>query len=686
MPKSQLLRRCITQSVQSPITFSSAIGIAVIQTTDLYERPMQTLLFDSPSYLSGILDIFGPYSTWLWLAIAAVIIVLLFRPILQLVGVVIVPEDRIGLVTKKFVLFGKHKELQSGRIIALNGEAGFQSQTLAPGIYFWKWIWQYQITLQPLTIIPDGLIGLVMSKDGGELLPGAILARRVNCEMFQDAEIFLREGGQKGRQAAYLTPGTYRINAFLFEVTLANMTQIKENMVGIVTTLDGAPLAEGQIAGRVTEGHSNFQNADAFLSAGGSRGLQPQVILAGSYFLNTWFVHVEEIPMTEISIGSVGVVISYYGDDGVDISGTDFKHGNIVAKGHKGVWSEPLGPGKYPLNTYILRIEHVPTTNLVLNWANARSEAHQLDKHLSTITVRSKDGFPFNLDVSQIIHIPMTEASKVIARFGNMNNLVSQVLEPTIGNYFRNSAQDSDVISFLSTRKERQASARSHINDVLDQYNVNGVDTLIGDIAPPDSLMKTLTDRKIAEEQKITYDTQRMAQETRQDLEKETAIADIQKQIVQADQGVQIAERVADAAVKKAEGDAASVRLNASAEAERTKVIAQAEAQKIAVTGNAEAEKILAIGKANAESYQLQVNAMGGDNFTRTKVAEIIGRDKVKVMPDILITGGGDGSNGALSGLLGMKLMDELGGKTTPPATLQPTVTIATAKPSEPLT
>ena len=110
-----------------------------------------------------------------------------------------------------------------------------------------------------------------------------------------------------------------------------------------------------------------------------------------------------------------------------DLSGIEFKHGNIVAKGCKGVWAEPLGPGKYPINPYILKVELVPTTNLVLNWASARSESHQLDKNLSTITVRSKDGFPFNLDVSQIIHIPTTEAPKVIARFGNMNNLVSQV-------------------------------------------------------------------------------------------------------------------------------------------------------------------------------------------------------------------------------------------------------------------
>jgi len=623
---------------------------------------MKNMLLTLPS--DNPFSILEPYKLWVGLAIFAVILVMFHRLIFQVLGIVFIPEDRIGLVTKKFVLLGKNKEIPSGRIIAINGEAGFQAQTLAPGIYFWKFLWQYEVRLQPFMVVPDGAIGLVMAKDGAELNSGGVLARRVESSMFQDAEAFLRNGGQKGRQTAYLTPGSYRINSFLFEVTLSKMTQIRDNMVGIVTTLDGVPLGEGQIAGSRVDGHQNFQDAEAFLANGGNRGLQPAVILAGSYFLNNWFVHVEEIPMTEIPIGTVGVVISYCGEDGEDVSGLDFKHGNIVKRGFKGVWSEPLGPGKYPLNTFILRVESVPTTNLVLNWANARTESHQLDKHLCTITVRSKDGFPFNLDVSQIIHIPMSEASKVIARFGNMNNLVSQVLEPTIGNYFRNSAQDSDVIAFLSTRKERQASAREHINEVLNQYNVSGVDTLIGDIAPPESLMKTLTDRKLAEEQKETYDTQRMAQETRQELEKQTAIADIQKQIVEADQGVQIAERVADAAVKKAGGEASSIKLNAAAESERTKLIANAEAQRIALTGSAEAEKILAIGKANAQAYELQVKAMGGDNFTRTKIAEIIGRDKVKVMPDILISGGsgGDG-NSALSGLLGLRLMEELGGK-----------------------
>ena len=346
--------------------------------------------------------------------------------------------------------------------------------------------------MQNFVVIPEGHIGLVNAKDGLIIKTGRILARRVECNNYQDAQAFLNNGGQKGRQSAFIPSGVYKINTLLFEVSVVKQAHIQDNMVGIVTTLDGEPLEQGTIAGKLINNsiHNNFQDFDAFLEANGNRGLQQQIIQAGSYNLNPWAVQVEELPMTEVPIGHVGVVMSFYGDEGIDVTGNDFKHGNLVSKGQKGVWAEPLNPGKYPINKYTTKVEVVPTTNLVLNWASGRNESHNLDKNLSTITVRSKDGFTFNLDVSQIIHIPMTEAPKVIARFGTMNNLVSQVLEPTIGNYFRNSAQSSDAISFLTSRVERQNEAKSHISKVLEEYNVHAVDTLIGDINPPAELMK----------------------------------------------------------------------------------------------------------------------------------------------------------------------------------------------------
>jgi len=592
-----------------------------------------------------------------WWVLPIVASLIMYKWVFRLFGVIIVPESQIGLVTKKFVLFGKEKSLPDGRIIATKGEAGFHAKTLAPGLYFGFWPWQFEVKLVDFTIIPQGKIGLVSSKDGVVPNNGAILGRNVDSDNFQDAEKFLTNSGQKGRQATILVAGSYRINRHLFDVSICDQMHINDNAVGVVTTLDGLPLTEGQIAADSTKGHNKFQDFNAFLENGGQRGLQQEVILAGTYNINPWAVTIEEVKMTEIPIGYVGVVVSYVGEEGTDLTGIDFKHGNIVKKGQKGVWIEPLGPGKYPINPLTMRVELVPTTNLVLNWATGRNESHKLDAGLSTITVRSKDGFPFNLDVSQIIHVPSTEAPKVIARFGNMQNLVSQVLEPTIGNYFRNSAQDSDVIAFLKTRKERQDAAKGRIAEVLTEYNVHAVDTLIGDIVPPESLMKTLTDRKIAEEQQVTYDTQRMAQGKRQEYEKANAIADMQKDVVRSEQSVNIAQKDAEAAVKAAEGKATALKLNAQAEAESTKMKATAEAERITVTGKAEASKIEAIGKSTAESYKLQVDAMGEDNFAKLKVTESIGINKIKVIPDVLIGGGANGGGGALEGMLGMQLM-----------------------------
>lgn len=598
-----------------------------------------------------MLEIFSSY----WWIIPVLASVIMYKWVFRLFGIVIVTENQIGLVTKKFVLFGKDKSLPDGRIIATKGEAGFQAKSLAPGLYFAYWPWQYEVNLVDFTVIPQGKIGLVSAKDGVVPNNGAILGRNVDSDNFQDAEKFLINQGQKGRQSNILVAGSYRINRYLFDVSICDQLSINENAVGVVTALDGAPLLEGQIAADITKGHNKFQDFNAFLENGGQRGLQQEVILAGTYNINPWAVMVEEVKMTEIPIGYVGVVVSYVGEDGADLTGIDFKHGNIVKKGQKGVWIEPLGPGKYPINPYAMRVELVPTTNLVLNWATGRNESHKLDAGLSTITVRSKDGFPFNLDVSQIIHVPSTEAPKVIARFGNMQNLVSQVLEPTIGNYFRNSAQDSDVIAFLKTRKERQDAAKERISEVLNEYNVHAVDTLIGDITPPESLMKTLTDRKIAEEQQTTYKTQRLAQAERTEYEKANAIADMQKDVVRSEQSVNIASKDAEAAVKGAEGRAKAVKLDAEAQSESIRMKANAEAEKITVTGKAEASRIEAVGKSTAESYRLAVEAMGGDNFTKFKVTEAIGVNKIKVIPDVLISG----TNGSsLEGLMGMQLMD----------------------------
>jgi uncharacterized membrane protein YqiK len=585
-----------------------------------------------------------------WWILPVLIALVLYKLILRFFfGMVIVPDDRIGLVIKNFVLVGSNREMKNNRIIATNGEAGMQAQTLAPGLYWGYWPWQYSIKMQPFTIIPEGHLGLIKATDGDPLNPGRILALPVECDKFQDAEKFLVNKGQKGPQAAFLTPGSYRINTFLFEVEARPMTLINENKVGIITTLDGEPLDKDEIAGKAVPDHKNFQDPVKFLTGGGQKGRQEEVVLAGSYYLNPWFASVEQVNMLHIPIGNVGVVNSFVGATGQDTSGIEFEHGNIVKKGQRGVWNTALDPGKYAINTYTHVVEIVPTTNLVLNWANQRSEAHQLDKNLSTITVRSSDGFTFNLDVSQIIHIPSVDAPKVIARFGTMTNLVSQVLEPTIGNYFRNSAQKSDVIDFLKNRTTRQNEAKEHIRKTLDEYNVKAVDTLIGDITPPAELMKTLTDRKLAEQETITYETQKLAQDTRKQFESAKALANMQPEVVTSHQQVEIKKNLADAKIEEAKGDSESKMINAKADAQVT-----------TVTGDADAGKILAVGNAEAEVTRKKTEAMGTKEFAQVQIVKFLAENNVKIVPEILVNGAEQGEGGMLAALMGNELFKNL--------------------------
>jgi uncharacterized membrane protein YqiK len=588
-----------------------------------------------------------PFSWLVWITGAAVALAAL---VVVLLGTWVIKEDQSGLVIKRF-----GPPLGSGRIIALEGEAGYQARLLPPGWHFGLWRWRYKVTKVPVVVVEPGEIALVVAADGKAIPPERVLGRQVECDNFQDAEAFLRNHGERGRQLAFLTAGTYRINPSLFEVVEADTArqydmsaadlhvyQMPPDRVGILTVLDGRPIPAGDLAGPVVAGHDSFQRGQAFVDAGGCRGLQEDVLLSGAWNLNPWFVKVEQVPLVEIPIGYVGVVVSYVGREHLDLSGDAFTHGDLVEKGTKGVWNDPLLPGKHPINTKVMKVELVPTTNIVLNWAQ-RTEAHEYDQRLSSILVRSKDGFSFSLDVAQIIHIGMKNAPRVISRVGSMQNLVDHVLQPTVGNYFRNSAQQVTVLDFLSARSDRQREAFDNIKKAVEAYDVECIDTLIGDIVPPAELMKTQTDRKIAGELERTYDAQREAQVKRQALERETAVANLQSDVVRSEQMVRIAQQNALGTAESARGEANAIRLRA-----------EGQAASVRLNGDADASAIRAVGAAKAEAYKQGIEAVGTGGYTAMQLASILGENKVKLVPDISVSG--EGGNGLITAMIARML------------------------------
>lgn len=600
-----------------------------------------------------MLDLLFHPTTW------AVLAALMFALVVFLSGLHVIRAHESGLVVRRF-----GRSMPPGRLIALDGEAGYQADLLPPGWHLGLWRFRYQVVRVPMVIIPPGEIGLVVAADGEATPAENILGHEVECEDFQNARAFLSNGGERGRQLGFLRAGSYRINPALFQVVTSRNSEqfdmaadclrvfsVPNDKVGIVTTLDGRPIATGDLAATVVENHDNFQRGQAFIDAGGGRGLQEQVLLAGSWNLNPWFVNVHLVPMTEIPIGFVGVVVSFVGKEHVDLSGEDFTHGDLVERGRKGVWVDALLPGRHAINTRVMKVELVPTTNIVLNWSS-RIEQHQYDAKLGPITVRSKDGFSFTLDVSQIIHIGMRQAPRVISRVGSMQNLVDHVLQPTVANYFRNSAQQVSVLEFLSARSERQREAFAAIKEAIAAYDIECIDTLIGDIVPPGELMKTQTDRKIAEELQRTYEVQREAQVRRQMLERETSIANMQAEVVRSEQMVAISQKNALAMEETARGDAARVKLAAEAEAQSMRFKATAQAEGTKLSGDAEAHATRATGLARADAYREGVAAMGSEAYVSVQLASVLGEHHVKLVPDIAVGGEGGLAQALVSTML----------------------------------
>jgi len=122
---------------------------------------------------------------------------------------------------------------------------------------------------------------------------------------------------------------------------------------------------------------------------------------------------------------------------------------------------------------------------------------------------------------------------------------------------------------------------------------------------------------------------------------RQTSLADIQQQVVGAEQGVSIAELHANATVKQATGEAESTRLRAIGEA----------------------EAIRAIGTAKAEAYRAGVDSLGAQGYTVMQLMQIVGDRNVRIVPDVAVSGA-TANPGLVDGLLGVMLRNQNTGPT----------------------
>jgi uncharacterized membrane protein YqiK len=651
-----------------------------------------------------------PAIAWILLGVVGVILGIFL--VCELMGMRYIPNSRVGIVEQ---LWSRRGSVTEGRIIALGGEAGYQADLLRGGFHFGLWRWQYRIHKVPLVTVPQGKIGYVYARDGQPLQPSQTLGRVVPCNNFQDARTFLGESGeaeeatlgQRGRQRAILREGVYAINLALFLVITEDQVyrlnlqghqelealmswqnelgqingfspvvigapiqtqdpinpekKISVDSLGIVSVQDGPSLTPGEIIAPSVGNdrndpnyHNNYQDTDAFLRAGGRRGRQYVALTDGTYFINRWFATVEMIPKTVVPIGYVGVVVSYHGKAGRDLSGDAFRHGERVTEGERGVWEKPLGPGKYPFNTYAGSIIMVPTTNFVLHWITGRSETHRYDESLRSIDLVTKDAYEPLLPLSVVVHIDYQKAPGVIQRFGDIKKLITQTLDPMLSAYFRDIAHKKTMLELLQQRDEIQAESREALRRKFREFDIECVDVLIGKPGTTEadgkieSLLEQLRLRQLSIEQIETFERQRAAADKLRTLNEAQATASMQTQLTNSHVQVQIAEN-------NGEADLARARK----QAEQMVVTAQAESQQRVLAGRGEGSRVLQVGLSEASVLLRKIGSFGDPRlYALQLVAEHLAHSSQPLVPERVFMAGAHGENGqgasAGQGLLGL--------------------------------
>jgi uncharacterized membrane protein YqiK len=602
-----------------------------------------------------------------------------------------IPNDRIGVVEK---LWSGSGSVQLG-LLALNGEAGFQAELRRGGFHFFTPL-QYRVHICPMVSVTQGKIGYVFARDGVDLPAGQTLADNATVHNFLDVRAFLVGGGQKGPQRKILREGTHIINPALFvvmtEETTYSMTmdatereyyqKMRElldlrrgfsplvikgtedshasDLLAVVTVQDGPALPRDELlAPDVGDEHNSFQEPEKFLKDGGKRGRQERVLVEGTYYINRLFATVELITKTVIPVGFVGVVVSYTGRKGNDMSGVDYSHGELVETGCRGVWRDPLMPGKYAFNTYAGKIELVPTTNFVLMWQTGVTGSN-FDSNLREITLITKDAFEPLLPLSVVVHIDYRKAPMVVQRFGNVKQLVEQTLDPMVSSYFKNVSQTRTFIELIQSRSELQAGASIDMHGRFQAYSLEFQEVLIGTPKPQpgdnriENIMSQLRDRQIAREQVETFAQKQIAADKQRELNEAEKRAEKQAELTGSLVDISIKDNNGAALVKAAERRRQEI-----------ESLAQGDRFRQENEGAGRAAAIKAVGEAEAAAIHAKSVALEGEGADKQlmqtvmlRLAEAFETARVPLVPQIQI-GGSEGGGGNAFGTM-LSLMNSL--------------------------
>jgi len=484
---------------------------------------------------------------------------------------VYVDKDQAGHLDR--VYFGD--SLESGAIVATNGEKGPQAEILPPGFHFQPFLRIiYNVKMENVVEVPPGHYGFLYAKDGAPLREDQTYAdpfpMNGSERMINDAAFFLRNGGQKGSQTTILTPGKYRLNHYLWRVELGDVTDIPKGFVGVV---------KSNVHSRV-----DFGNLKADKPA-------------------------DCAPRADAASPTGGLSVP------------------LVPVGCIGIWERALNPGKYYINKKAYTVTLVDTR--VQTWEyrggfTRRAISLAVDQQ-GRITQREQsvnipvpqnaadeaiflkiEGWTIAQQLRVLVQVTPEHAPFVVASVGGLQEVEDRIMSPAVQSVVRNVAggmirvptqildtngsprlnSDGEPEMRTITRRvrvldviENRAALEEAIESIIHKEGLKaGVDIKEVRLLEPDLPPELLVARKreqLAQQLAKAYHQERGAQSERIKTEQTRATADQQDKLVEAQIEVQRSEQFALARRNEGQGERDKLTLIAEGQKSQAEVLGQ---------------------------------------------------------------------------------------------------------------
>jgi hypothetical protein len=444
-----------------------------------------------------------------------------------------VESDEIAVLNK---IYGT-TSLTGEHIVATDGEKGPQAEILTPGWHPWFLVNViYQVENKKVVSVPSGKYGFLMAKDGVPLRPDQFLADAFppghELDML-DAQYFLTHDGERGPQTTILSPGTYRLNTYLWDVTVKDATDVAEGSVGVV---------KSNVVDSVHFGNLNAEKPTSCEQKTVSTNASGMAVAA------------KEAKSDEGRLAAI-----------------------LVPVGCIGVWEKALQPGRYYVNEAAYRVTMMSTR--VQTWEfKGGYKKRYIDLSLDqagnlTQTQRSEDikkpdnaadpavtpfveGWLVPLELRVLAQVTQDNAPFVVASVGTLKEIEDNIMVPTIRSIVRNvvGAQGRHVLDLADNRAQLEHAVEDAIRPEGLRAGIVIKEVKFGDPALPPELLVSRLRQQLADQLQVTYQQEQKAQTQRIETEKARATAEQQHQLVEALIGVQVAEQNKNAAKLRGEG------------------------------------------------------------------------------------------------------------------------------------